>query len=123
MALLFGISLSGCANLPRTEPAVRPATLSDVTDPATRTLIRVHVRDVLGPGYMADIEALSHHGEMIARDNGRSQARGARIPLPDRLFRLEIAETENELICRLVPDQPDLDVLILPAGSGCDVHP
>lgn len=115
------IGLSGCASAPATTgETVQPAILSDVSDSRTRTLIRVHVRDGLGSGYLADIDALATSDRMMARDNGRSQARGARLPLPNRIFRLEILRTADGVVCRLVSDPPDINALILPPDIGCE---
>lgn len=131
--MIRSISLLACAALitscttyaqtPQT--AVYGATLSDTPDNATRDMIRNFVRDVIGPDYIVDVDALTRSNKLLAVDRGRGQVSGRPIPVPDVAFLLELAETYDGPICRLVPqgEMSDAPVLVLPPEVACKLLP
>lgn len=131
--MIRSISLLACAALitscttyaqtPQT--AVYGATLSDTPDNATRDMIRNFVRDVIGPDYIVDVDALTRSNKLLAVDRGRGQVSGRPIPVPDVAFLLELAETYDGPICRLVPqgEMSDAPVLVLPPEAACKLLP
>jgi len=128
LLLLTGAALAtGCATYAQEGPptAVYGATLSAAPDNAARDLIRTYVRDVIGPNYIVDIDTLTRSNKLVAVDRGRGQVAGRPIPVPDVIFRLELAETYDGPICRLVPQDglTDMPVLVLPPEIGCHLLP
>jgi len=120
--LALATCLVGCATQTDTmDSAVYSAALIDQPDNATRDLIRSYVFDTLGPDYIVDVGTLARTDRLTARDRGRGSATGQPILVPDVIFRLELTETEQGPICRLVPDSQldDAAVLLLPPDIRC----
>ena len=121
-AAVFAGSLAanGCASTPDT---VWEATLADANAPELRQLLRGYVRDVLGPDYIIEPDELVRTNRLTARDRGLSATRPQRIgngPVPERIFRLEIAETAGRGVCQLrLVDGGDAPVLVLPSDVEC----
>lgn len=124
---LIGAALiSGCATYAQNpQSAVYNATLSDMPESAARDMIRTYVRDVIGPDYIVDIDTLTRSHTLRAVDRGQGQVSGRPIPVPDVTFRLELTETYDGPICRLVPPSEitDAPVLILPPEVACKLIP
>lgn len=115
---------TGCATYAQTpQSAVYGATLTDTPDSATRDMIRTYVRDIIGPDYIVDVDALTRSNKLLAVDRGRSQVSGRPIPVPDVIFQLELAETYDGPICRLMPqgEVRDAPVLVLPPEVACQL--
>lgn len=127
--LLAGAALtSACATTYAQDAstAVYGATLAAPLDDMTRDLIRTYVRDTIGPDYIVDLETLTRSNKLRAVDRGRGQVSGRPIPVPDVTFVLELAETYDGPICRLVPQGDligDAPVLILPPDVACQLMP
>jgi hypothetical protein len=124
--LAGAILATGCATYAQLpSDAVYGATLSETPDNATRDMIRTYVRDVIGPEYIVDVDALTRSNKLRAVDRGRGQVSGRPIPVPDVMFWLELAETYDGPICRLVPqgDIADAPVLVLPPEVACQLMP
>ena len=119
--------MTGCATYAQTpQTAVYGATLRDTPDSATRDMIRTYVRDVIGPDYIIDVDALTRSDKLRAVDRGRGHVSGRPIPVPDMTFKLELVEMyEGEPICRLVPqgDIADAPVLVIPPEVACQLLP
>lgn len=109
---------SGCTTY--ADDAVHAAMLSETPDNATRDLIRTYVFDVLGHDHIVDIEDLTRSDVMMARDRGRASATGRPRIVEPVEFRLELADTPDGPICRLVTDLPDAPALVLPREIGCN---
>lgn len=86
---LIAITLPACATAENETEGV-PAILSDPADNALRERIRLYVRDVYGPNYIADLDALTVSGRVILRDRGQSGLGADRLPLPDQSLQLMI---------------------------------
>lgn len=127
--LLAGAALtSACATsyAQNASTAVYGASLAAPIDDMTRDLIRTYVRDTIGPDYIVDLEALTRSNTLRAVDRGRGQVSGRPIPVPDVTFLLELAETFDGPICRLVPQGvllEDAASLILPPEVACQLLP
>lgn len=114
--------LLGCVTQADTmDSAIYSATLTDQPDNATRDLIRTYAFDTLGPDYIVDVGTLTRTDRLTAQDRGRGSAIGQPVLVPDVVFRLELTETEQGSICRLVPDAQvgDAPVLLLPPDIRC----
>jgi len=127
LAILAGAALAtGCATYAQTpETAVYGATLSTPVDNAARDLIRTYVRDTIGPAYIVDIDALTRSNKLRAVDRGQGQVSGRPIPVPDVIFKLELTETYDGPICRLVMqgEADNAPVLVLPPEVACQLMP
>lgn len=127
VTIACGAVVTGCAThgALTSGTAVYGATLADAPDSATRDMIRTYVRDVIGPDYIADVDALTRSNKLRAVDRGRGQVSGRPIPVPDMTFLLELAETVDGPICRLVPQGEALGapVLVLPQNVACQLMP
>ena len=114
--------MTGCATAEAPgDEVVTPAVFTDAPSNATRELIRRYVYDTLGTNYIVDIDALMSSDRLIARDRGREVASGQPMIAPDVEFRLERIGSDDDHLCRLVPqdDQVDADPLMLPADTTC----
>jgi hypothetical protein len=114
--------LLGCVTqTDKMDSAIYSATLTDQPDNATRDLIRTYVFDTLGPDYIVDVGTLTRTDRLTAQDRGRGSAIGQQVLVPDVVFRLELTETEQGSICRLVPDAQvgDAPVLLFPPDILC----
>lgn len=125
--LIAGAALAtGCATYAQSpQTPVYGATLAAPIDNAARDLIRTYVRDIIGPDYIVDIDALSRSNKLHAVDRGQGQISGRPIPVSDVIFKLELAETYDGPICRLVMqgEAPDAPVLVLPPEIACQLMP
>jgi hypothetical protein len=127
--LLAGAALtSACATsyAQNASTAVYGASLAAPLDDMTRDLIRTYVRDTIGPDYIVDLETLTRSNTLRAVDRGRGQVSGRPIPVPDVTFLLELAETFDGPVCRLVPQGALLGEaasLILPPEVACQLLP
>ncbi|MEM7728904.1 MAG: hypothetical protein AAF311_06465 [Pseudomonadota bacterium] len=85
-----------------------PARLSAVPDATLRSLIRDHVRSIVGADYTADPLSLHETGRMQALDRGRTVLTGQERLIPDTEFWLEIVDVNGAQACRLVSKEgPD----------------
>lgn len=127
LAILTAAALTtGCATYAQTpQTAIYGATLASPVDNAARDLIRTYVRDTIGPDYIVDIDALTRSNKLRAVDRGAGQVSGRPIPVPDVIFKLELAEAYDGPICRLVMqgDVADAPVLVLPPEIACQLMP
>jgi hypothetical protein len=127
--LASAVLTSACATgyAQNASTAVYGASLAAPIDDMTRDLIRTYVRDTIGPDYIVDLETLTRSNTLRAVDRGRGQVSGRPIPVPDVTFLLELAETFDGPVCRLVPQGGDLmgaaATLILPPEVACQLLP
>ena len=126
--LASAVLTSACATgyAQNASTAVYGASLAAPIDDMTRDLIRTYVRDTIGPDYMVNLEMLTRSNTLLAVDRGRGQVSGRPIPVPDVTFLLELAETFDGPVCRLVPQGDllgDAASLILPPEVSCQLLP
>lgn len=122
LSAFIATALSACATAATPIPAsAYPATLNDVNNDALRETIRLYIRDALGPDYTVDIDQLASRSVLIARDNGRTQVKGVRIPVPERTFRLVVSDRVDGVRCWLKADadMPEVKALALPETARC----